>query len=317
MDLANRQVLARALAVVVTVLGGVALAAQSRVNGQLGAHIHDGLFAALISFTVGLLILVVVVAVSAGSRAGLPKVIAAVREHRLRPWQVLGGAAGAFFVTSQGITVAALGVAMFTVAAVCGQVVSGLLVDRAGLGPGGARPITPTRAFGAVLAVTAVTVAVSDKFDSPSRLWLSLIPALGGFGLAWAQAVNGRVRVVAGSVSVASLVNFGVGTLGLALACVIDALARGLPTALPSDAILYVGGALGVLGVSASVFAVRYVGVLMVSLGMISGQVAGAVLFDLTGPGIETATLVGAVVTLAAAGVASIPSGRPLKGSRT
>ncbi|GAA2965136.1 DMT family transporter [Actinokineospora diospyrosa] len=317
MDLANRPALARSLAVTVTVLGGVALATQSRVNGQLAAHIHDGLFAALISFTVGFLILIVVVAVSPGSRAGLPKVFSAVRESRLRPWQCLGGAAGAFFVTSQGLTVSVLGVAMFTVAAVCGQVVSGLLVDRAGLGPGGPRPITPTRAIGAVLAVAAVTAAVSDEFDSPSRLWLSLIPALGGFGLGWAQAVNGRVRVVAGSVSVASLVNFGVGTLGLALACVVDAVVRGFPTALPPDAILYVGGALGVLGVSASVFAVRFIGVLMVSLGMISGQIAGAVLFDLTGPGIEPATLVGVVVTLLAAGVASIPSGRPLKGRRT
>ncbi|SER79405.1 DMT family transporter [Actinokineospora terrae] len=313
MDLANRPVAARAAAVLVTVLGGVGLATQSRVNGQLGAHLRDGLVAALISFLVGLVILAVGVFVAPKARAAVPKVAQAVRERRLRPWQVLGGAAGAMFVTAQGLTVAALGVAMFTVAAVSGQVLSGLLMDRAGVGPGGPRPITPTRAVGAVLAVVAVTAAVSDEFDSPSRLWLSLIPAAAGLGLGWAQAVNGRVRAACGSVSVATLVNFGVGTAVLALACVVEVLVRGLPAGLPSNPILYVGGALGVIGVSASVFAVRYIGVLMVSLGMISGQIAGAVLFDLTGPGIEPATVVGVVVTLLAAGVASLPSGRPRK----
>ncbi|GLW94772.1 DMT family transporter [Actinokineospora globicatena] len=315
MDLATRPALARTAAVLITCLGGVGLATQSRVNGQLAAHLRDGLVAALVSFLVGLVILVVGVLAIPSARAAVPKVALAVREHRLRPWQCLGGAAGAFFVTAQGLTVAALGVAMFTVAAVSGQVLSGLLMDRAGIGPGGPRPITPTRAIGAVLAVVAVTAAVSDEFDSPSRLWLSLIPAAAGLGLGWAQAVNGRVSAASGSVSVATLVNFGIGTVALALACAVDVLVRGLPAGLPSNAILYVGGALGVIGVSASVFAVRYIGVLMVSLGMISGQLAGAVLFDLTGPGIEPATAVGVVVTLLAAGVAALPSGRRLRGT--
>ncbi|WP_026422475.1 DMT family transporter [Actinokineospora inagensis] len=310
MAVTDKTPLVKVAAVLVTVLGGVALATQSRVNGQLGARIGDGLFAAVISFSIGLVILFAGVLVLPTARAAAPKFVQALRTHRLRPWQCLGGAGGAFFVTSQGLTVALLGVAMFTVAGVSGQVLSGLLTDRAGFGPGEPRPITPTRATGAVMAVVAVAVAVSDKFDSPSRLWLSLVPALAGLAIGWAQAANGLVRIACGSVAFASFVNFVVGTVLLVVACAIDALVRGLPGHLPPDFLLYTGGALGVVGISTGVFAVRHIGVLMVGLCLITGQVAAAVLFDVTTAGIEPTTVVGVAVTLLAAGVAAVPSGR-------
>src|SRR3712207_1698340 len=42
-------------------LGGVALAVQGRINGQLGHLMHDGVFAALISFGTGTILLVAAV----------------------------------------------------------------------------------------------------------------------------------------------------------------------------------------------------------------------------------------------------------------
>ncbi|MDQ3579751.1 MAG: DMT family transporter, partial [Actinomycetota bacterium] len=162
----------RAVGALVAMVGGAALAIQARINGQLGHVLGDGLFAALISFLVGLTILGGAVLAIPGLRAAAGEFAGSVRNRTLKPWQCLGGVAGAFYVTSQGLTVTILGVAVFTVAVVAGQVVSSLAVDRAGIGPGAAQPITGPRAIGATLAVIAVGIAVSDEFGSPEQLWL-------------------------------------------------------------------------------------------------------------------------------------------------
>lgn len=299
----------KVLGLAVGLAGGVAIAVQSRVNGQLGARLGDGLFAALVSFGVGLAILAAVVASAAKPRAALRRLGREVRSGRLRPWQVLGGVAGACYVTTQGLTIAALGVAVFTVAVVAGQVVSSLVVDRAGLGPAPPQPVTARRALGAALAVVAVGVAVSDEFSQPSRLWLALLPALGGAAMGWQQAVNGLVSAASGSVRLASMVNFAVGGVALALACGVDALVRGLPGAPPAQWWLYTGGALGVLGLSAAVYAVRLVGVLLLGLAAVAGQLLGALLLDAVAPppggGIGVATVAGVAVTLVAVVVAA------------
>ncbi|GLZ43276.1 DMT family transporter [Actinokineospora sp. NBRC 105648] len=305
----------RLLGAVVCVLGGVALAAQGRVNGQLGLHLGDGLVAALISFVVGTVILGVAVAVTPSWRAAAPRFTAALRGRTLPPWHCLGGVAGAGFVTAQGLTVPLLGVALFTVAGVAGQVVSGLLVDRSGFGPGEPRPVTPTRALGAGLAVVAVLVAVSHELGvSTQALWLSLIPAVAGAGIGWAAPANGLVRAATGSVAFAAFVNFVVGVAVLLLACGIDVAVRGLPAPPPTQAWLYLGGLLGIIGMSSGVFAIRHIGALMLGLCLVAGQVIGAVLLDLfvptPGTVIPPTTFIGVAITLLAAGVAAVPSGR-------
>ncbi|MGH3859886.1 DMT family transporter [Actinokineospora sp.] len=303
--------MSRPLGAVVATLGGVVLAAQSRINGQLGSLLGDGLIAALISFAIGLVILVTAVVAMPTARAGVARFREAIATRQLRPWQCLGGAAGAWYVTSQGLTVTLLGVAVFTVAVVAGQVVSSLVVDRAGIAPGDAQAITVTRAVGAALAVMAVGIAVSDEFSRPGHLWLALVPALAGVGLGWQQAVNGQVRAASGSVAFASMLNFAVGLTALVLASTVDLAVRGLPNSPPTQWWLYAGGALGVVALSTAVFAVRLVGVLMVGLCAVAGQLVGALLLDVLAPppgeGVEPTTVVGVVLTLAAVGIAAVP----------
>ena len=74
-----------------------------------------------------------------------------------------------FLVLSQGLAAAALGVALFTVAVVAGQTISGLVLDRVGIGPGGRRPLTAARLVGALLALGAVTWAVSAQSAEAPR----------------------------------------------------------------------------------------------------------------------------------------------------
>lgn len=293
-------------------VGGVALAVQGRVNGQLGHLMRDGVVAALISFAGGAVLLVVAVLSTPSARAGTRRLRASVRGGRLRLWQCLGGACGALVVTTQGLTVSILGVAVFTVAVVGGQVVASLVVDRRGIGPGGPQPVTPSRALGALVAVVAVVIAVADRGGAggPGVLWWAVLPAVAGLGLAWQLAVNGLVREAAGHVAVPTLVNFAVGTAVLLVAVAVDLAVRGLPEPPPAQWWYYVGGPLGIVTVATAVAAVRYTGVLVVGLASVAGQLTGAVLLDTVVPtaagGPSAGAVAGAALTMVAVGVAAV-----------
>jgi transporter family-2 protein len=291
-------------------LGGVGLAVQGRINGQLGHVLHDGVFAGLVSFGVGLVVLVTVVVLTPSMRRGVARLAAGVRARRIRWWECLGGVCGALVVASQGITIASLGVAVFTIAVVGGNITSSLFVDRAGIGPAGPQAVTPTRAAGAALAVVAVLVSVSNKLGNPSGLWLAVLQAVAGVGLAWQAAVNGLVRREADGVVVPTMVNFGTGATALLLACVVDVTIRGWPAALPGQWWLYLGGLLGIVAVVTAVIAVRLVGVLLLGLASVAGQLIGALGVDLVAPtaggGLSVGSVLGAVITAVAVGVAAL-----------
>ncbi|MBU8858893.1 MULTISPECIES: DMT family transporter [unclassified Micromonospora] len=296
---------------------GVMVAVQSRINGELGVRLADGIAAAVVSFGVGLLILLVLVPATPGGRRGLGALRGALRTGTLRPWQCLGGVCGAFLVATQGLTIGALGVAVFTVAVVAGQSGSSLLVDRAGIGPTGRQPVTPNRLIGAVLTVLAVLLAVGDRLGDPDALALALLPLAAGVGIAWQQAVNGRVRAASGSAMTATLVNFTVGTAALLVTFAVDLVVRGRPAgAFPDEPWLYLGGPLGIVFIALAAALVRFTGVLLLGLATIAGQIVGAVLLDLvlptaaSHPGLDT--LLGAALTMVAVLVAAFgPARRP------
>ncbi len=293
------------------------VAVQSRINGELGVRLADGIAAAVVSFGVGLLILLVLVPATPGGRRGLSALRGALRTGTLRPWQCLGGVCGAFLVATQGLTIGALGVAVFTVAVVAGQSGSSLLVDRAGIGPAGRQPVTPNRLIGAVLTVLAVLLAVGDRLGDPRALALALLPLAAGVGIAWQQAVNGRVRAASGSAMTATLVNFTVGTAALLVTFAVDLAVRGRPAgAFPDEPWLYLGGPLGIVFIALAAALVRFTGVLLLGLATIAGQIVGAVLLDLllptaaSHPGLDT--LLGAALTMVAVLVAAFgPARRP------
>ena len=186
-------ILAAAVAVVLGMLGAV----QIRVNGQLGAILDDGYLSALIVFT---------------DRPRDPRrsrcsprtrrapdsACCGPRSPRAPPRSgtCFAGAAGAFIVSTQGLTAALLGVAAFTIAMVCGQVVAGLIIDARGLGTmAPRRPESVARIVGAALALVAVALAVSSELAQGSLSVALLLPLLGGAAFGWQQSVNGQVRV--------------------------------------------------------------------------------------------------------------------------
>ncbi|MBV8931960.1 MAG: DMT family transporter, partial [Kutzneria sp.] len=307
----------------VSAFGGAALAVQGRINGQLGDRLHDGVAAALVSTASGFLLLCAAT-VFPVHRQALGMLWRTVRTaapsagdgRRLRWWHCLGGMCGAFLVTTQGLTVTALGIAIFTVAVVASQVVSSLVVDRFGVGPAGVRPLTPWRLLGATLAMAAVLAAMWGQLGQGVGLGPAVLPALAGMGTAWQQAVNGRVGGAAGSAYVATLVNFATGTAALALVYAAQT-GLGRPTVAPTPQWwLYTGGPIGIVVVTTVTVAVHMVGVLLVGLASVAGQLLAALLLDLmlptAGHAVGGTTVLGTTLILAALLVAARPgAGRP------
>lgn len=298
------------LAVALAVASGALTALQSRVNGELGQRIGDGFSAAAISFGSGLVILCVAMLLWPAGRRGLTLLADAARTRRIAWWHLLGGLGGAFFVLSQSLTAAGLGIALFTVAIVAGQTISGLVMDRFGIGPGGRRPLTPARIVGAFLVLLAVAWAVAGQFAGNVPLWLLWMPLAAGAGQGWQQAVNGRVRASAQSALTATFLNFVTGTTVLGVALVVHGLAVGWPSSLPTEPWLYIGGAVGALFIAGSALVVRTTGVLVLGLSMVAGQLVGALALDLSAPSaahpLTGSTAVGAALALAAVVIASL-----------
>jgi len=298
------------LALVFALLCGALVAIQSRINGELGSRLGDGFTAASISFGSGLVILGVALAIAPAGRRGLARIREALRDRRLRWWYVCGGAAGSFLVLSQGLAAAALGVALFTVAVVAGQTISGLVLDRVGIGPGGRRPLTPARLVGALLALVAVTWAVSAQFGGSAPVLLMLLPFIAGLGTGWQQAVNGQVRVVAESALTATFINFAVGTTVLVVLMLVRWGIGGLPKQLPTEPWLYVGGALGCVFIGVTALLVRITGVLLLGLATVAGQLAAALLLDLllptAGHQLAFSTIGGTLLAIVAVAIASV-----------
>src|ERR1700712_4979071 len=120
------------LCVALSTVCGCGVAVQARINGQLGNDLGDGFVAALISFGSGLVIIALVLLVSRPGRRGISIVTGAIRRREVPWWHAAGGVAGGLFVLSQGLVVGLLGIALFTVAIVAGQTISGLAIDSRG-----------------------------------------------------------------------------------------------------------------------------------------------------------------------------------------
>lgn len=291
-------------AVPTAVLCGAGVAMQSRINGALGAELEDGFVAALVSFASGLVILLLVVLFSSKGRAGIARVRQAVVSREIPWWYAMGGAAGALFVLSQGLTSAALGVALFTIGAVSGVMISGIAVDRVGIGSTKPRPITLQRVVGALLALGAVALAGSSQLHVGTAPWLYLLPFVAGLGLGWQQAVNGQIRSLTNALT-ATFGNFLVGTVILAVATAIHSAIVGVPVEWPSNPVLYLGGVIGAIFVALSAVVVGVTGVLLITLCSISGQLLMSLVLDLVVPvaGHELAWTTYAGVALALAAV--------------
>jgi transporter family-2 protein len=294
---------------------GLVVAVQGRINGEVGDLTGNGVLGAILNFTVGLLLLIVVVGSRETTRDALRRLPGMIGRGGLPWWTLTGGVGGAIYVTGQSTTVAVLGVALFTVATVAGSTGAGLLVDKVGLGPGGRVPVTAWRVFASVLAVVAVWVGSGGRGEAGavSIPFLLLALAAGAAGAAQV-AVNGRVSTATRQPLVATLVNFVVGLVTLLLILAGQALLTpdrvGSLAPMADRPWLLVSGAMGVLFVAGSAWSVRALGVLLLSLVVLAGTLVGAVAVDLVvpteGAAVNVYLILGIALTFASVGLAVV-----------
>jgi len=301
------------LGIALAVVAGLAVSVQGRINGQLGAELGDSMLAAVISFFGGSIILLALLPFLPKMRKGLRLVRERAGKSALRRWHLLAGVGGATLVTGQAITVPVIGVALFTVGVVAGQTVSGLLVDKAGIGPSGRQSLTVTRVIGALLTLAAVGGSLFGGLGGGgSRYWLLVLPVVGGVLIAIQQAFNGQVKAAAENAMTATLINFGAGLAALVLGWLVSLALRGGPKAFPPDPLLYAGGPVGIVYIGLTALVVAWIGVLLVSLAVVAGQLIGAVLLDVVVPAhgghLATATLIGSAIALVAVAIAAVPA---------
>ncbi len=115
---------------VIAVVTGMLLPLQPAINKQLRDHVGSPWLAALVSFSVGTVLLTIAVVAFVMMREGLP----AAAEVRAAPWWAwLGGAIGAVFVTASIVLVPHLGVVLLVGAVLFGQLLSSIIIDHFGL----------------------------------------------------------------------------------------------------------------------------------------------------------------------------------------
>lgn len=305
--------------VLLAVLAGHAMPLQARINGEMGIRLQDAVAAALVSMVVALTVILAATLGTRGGRRGLSRLGTETRSGSIRWWNYLAGIMGAVFVVVMAATAPIVGLAIYTVVVVAGQTVSGLMVDRLGLGPGGRRKITTARGLGVVLAIAGVLVAVSPRLSGLEDPVALLVPILAVFASGVIMSIqhgfNGTVAARAGSPLPGTLVNYILGAIVLLAVWLVKLALDGHLPVLPREPWLYAAGALGTGNLILSAILTRHIGILVTGLGMIAGQLIGALALDMLFPAEGTAiyvqTVVGIVIVLAAMFLAALGPRRP------
>ena len=294
-----------ARAVAVTFVAGGMISLQSYLNGRLGRQLDSATVASTINNLVAMLAALAVVLAT----GAIPRAIARLRALGRPPWwQFTGGLFGAALVLISTAAAPQVGVALLTVAVVCGSTTGSVAIDAAGLAPSGRLAVTGARIAGVLLAIAATVIGAIGARGALEPLLLGLA-LLGGAGMSMQSAANGRLGRATGEPFVASFTNSSLGLAALAIVAAIT-LATHDVGALPANPALYLGGLLGAFVVVVSLTAVQTLGVLRLGLATVAGQTAGALVIDLVAPApgevVTAGTVIGVVLTL----VAVVVSGR-------
>ena len=268
-------------------LSGAMIALQARANGELSHRLDNGLQAALVSFSSGLLIILLITPFSPHIKEGIKNLRAAVTNKEIARWKLFAGALGGSFVAIQTQIVPLIGVAIYSVASIAGQTAMSLVVDRIGLTGGGKKLISPRRVIAAVLTVIAVLVSVWDRIDANNLSMLAVTAGcIAGAVVGVQRALNGQINEHSHQSFTTSLLNFITGTTFLVILILIGVvLGKNELSPLPAGPWwIYTGGVIGVIYIAFTSTIVQHLGVLTFTLFSVGGQLAGSLVIDLVSP---------------------------------
>lgn len=248
------------------------------------------LLAALVSFSSGLFVLVLLNAAHALGASTMGEGARCTRKT-IRPWHCIGGLVGCTVMMLMLIGMREAGFALSSVLRAAGTAIASCILDQIGCAGSPIRHMTRQRALGVGLLLVGASFSVAHEFteevshlDWPALL-SSMLPLLGGALLPVQAAINGSLARQLGKVPLrATLVSFIGGVLTLALtvqACgAYDGAGERL-RALPAWA--FSGGPLGMLSVTSNFVLPPYIGYAAVAGFSTFGTLTGSLLFDAIG----------------------------------
>ena len=304
-------------------LSGAMIALQARANGELSHRLDNGLQAALVSFSSGLLVILIITPFSPHIKEGIRNLKAAIAQKEIARWKLFAGALGGSFVAIQTQIVPLIGVAIYSVASIAGQTAMSLVVDRIGLTGGGKKLISVRRVLAAFLTVIAVLVSVWDRIDANNlSIFAVTTGCIAGAIVAVQRALNGEINEYTHQSFATSLLNFATGATFLLLV-IITAVIIGIVDLSPLPAgpwWIYTGGVIGVIYIAFTSTIVQHLGVLTFTLFSVGGQLAASLIIDLVSPtdgvSVSTYLVTGLAMTYVGVIAGGVSSSRVQKAKR-
>lgn len=132
--------------------GGMLMAAQAAVNGQLGSVLGSPIHAAFVSFFTGAVILIIIVGFKDRSFSSVKNSF-----KQSAPWWIwLGGLLGGLYVLINVYLVGQIGTGQTVILDLFGQLVGSLLVERFGLLGSNRGQITPAQICGLAITLAGI-----------------------------------------------------------------------------------------------------------------------------------------------------------------
>lgn len=139
-----------------TFVAGIGLSVQVICNAGLRKYVGNPVWAAALSFVVGLIVVTGYLVVS---RAGMPNLS---NTAAMPKWFWIGGALGAFYVLTAILVGPKLGSALMLSVVVSAQLITTLFLDHFGVGGMYQTPATPLRIVGVVVVILGVILVATQ-----------------------------------------------------------------------------------------------------------------------------------------------------------
>ena len=269
------------ISIILAFVAGIAATLQAGVSGQLAHELNDGIMAALIS-NIGGTIFTGLFLLNPEVRRKGKKLFQEVVSGKFAKWQLLGGVAGAIYISTASSTVSIIGTGLFTVVLVASQNVSGMVVDRYGFSSGSRKRITPKRFLAAAIGIIAVLLSVSDF--KGKILWIPIAAVVvAGLAVTIQYSLNGRVTKATNS-QVSAFINFPMSMITVSVTLIVMNLFGKNWNTWPNQWWLYTAGFLGAVVVFLAAATIRTLGVLLFGLASVAGQLITSIALDVILP---------------------------------
>ncbi len=290
-------------AVGAAIVSGALVAVQGKFNGAFSADGGGPILAGWVSY-LGTILAVIAMFLLRGTLGETLRILRA----QSRWWWYAVGIGGIPIVISMSWGIPLVGIAICSVCSVAGQTIASLVLDGRGIGLPAPISLTRMRAAAGVVALIGLCLAITAGLSGVPSLWVMAAVGVAvfasGVGLSLQNAGNGAVIARTNDPLLATLTS-GVGGGIIMTVIVMAAWAAGALDQAHFPGIeswwMYLGGPVGTAIMFTAAWSVRRLGTFRLTLAIVAGQMATALVIDALSGQQVTPTTIGATIAMACA----------------